>query len=361
MKINAAVIRSHDGDFVLEELELDPPGPGEILVKVAGVGICHTDSLVRIPGFFPLPIVMGHEGSGVVEAIGPEVDHIAVGDHVVMSFDSCGACHYCGQHLPSYCTEFFLRNSTGSRTDGTTGAHDCKGDAVGSRFFGQSSFATHAIATARNAVVVNRDLPLELMGPLGCGVLTGAGTVLNALDVRAGSSIAVFGAGALGLSAIMAAKLRGAKHILAIDRVQGRLDLALELGATAVIDGAGTDLAERMTELTGGLDHAVDTTGVVPLLHCAIAALRPMGTLVLLGMQKQDLPLGPMSIAVGKTIKGVVEGNCDPQLMIPELIGYWREGRFPFDRLVRAYPLSQINEAFAAAHSGEVVKPVLIP
>ncbi len=361
MKIRAAVIRSHDAPFVIEDLILGDPGPDEIRVRIAGAGICHTDSLVRREGFFPLPIVLGHEGAGVVEAVGPAVKGIAAGDHVVLSFDSCGHCEWCDSHLPSYCDEFFPRNSTGRRIDGTTGLTDAHGEPVGSRFFGQSSFATHVIATARNAVVVDKALPLEILGPLGCGFLTGAGTVINALDVQPGSSIAVFGAGAVGLAAVMAARLRGAKHIVVVDRIAARLDLAKGLGATAVFDGGLPDLSERIMAVSGGLDHAIDTTGVVPLLETAIAALRSMGILVLLGAQKGDLVIGPMTVAAGKTIKGVIEGDSDPHLLIPELARHWQEGNFPFDRLVKTYPLDAVNEAMAASLAGEVVKPVLVP
>ncbi|MEY2570305.1 MAG: aryl-alcohol dehydrogenase, partial [Acidimicrobiaceae bacterium] len=208
MRITAAVLRQADGDYGLEEVELAAPGAGEVLVRVVGVGMCHTDVLPRSPASFsPPPIITGHEGSGVVEAIGPDVDGVAVGDHVVLSFASCGECFNCQHGQPSYCDTFLFRNLLGRNLDGSTGVTDDDGNEIASRWFGQSSFATHCVAGVRNVVVVDRDLPLELLGPLGCGILTGAGSVLVSLGVQPDTSLAVFGAGAEGLAADMAAKV----------------------------------------------------------------------------------------------------------------------------------------------------------
>jgi len=358
----AAVLREQDGPYRLETIELDPPGPGELLVRIVGTGMCHTDVLPRSPvAFSPPPIITGHEGAGVVEAVGPDVEGVAVGDHVVLSFDSCGTCPNCLRGVPAYCDTFLVRNLLGRRVDGTTAAHDADGHEVASRWFGQSSFATHCLATARNAVVVDRDLPLELLGPLGCGVLTGAGSVLVALGVEAGASIVVFGAGAVGLSAVMAAKALGARAIVAVDVHANRLELATELGATCVVEGTADDVVAQVQAHIGhGADYAFDTTGNVAVITNAIAALRMGGHCGLVGIQTEPLELDIVG-SLGKTVSNILEGAADPHEVIPQLIGWWREGRFPFDRLIETFPLSEIDAAEQASANGRVVKPVLLP
>jgi aryl-alcohol dehydrogenase len=241
MLINAAVLRAADAPYAVEQVQLDAPGPGEVLVKIAGAGMCHTDLLGRTD-LIGKPVILGHEGSGTIEAIGPGVTGLATGDHVVLSFDSCGGCANCRAAHPAYCAEFFPRNLTGLAMDGSTPAVGEDGKPIAARWFAQSSFASHAIATARNVVRVEPDLPLELLGPLGCGIQTGAGSVLIALGVTAGSSIAVFGTGGVGLAAVMAAAVAGAATIIAVDLHPSRLDLAAELGATHTINGADDDI-----------------------------------------------------------------------------------------------------------------------
>jgi aryl-alcohol dehydrogenase len=360
MEITAAVLRRADGPYTLETAELADPGPDEVLVRVVAAGMCHTDVLPRAEtGMAPLPIVTGHEGAGVVEAVGPGVDTIAVGDHVVLSFDSCGECVNCRAGTPCYCDTFIVRNLTGRRVDGST-ALTAEGE-VASRWFGQSSFATYALATARNAVVVDKSLPLELLGPLGCGVLTGAGSVLVTLDVQPGTSIVVSGAGAVGLSAIMAAKAAGATTIVAIDLHDHRLDTARELGATHVIRGDVDDLPGAIVAATGaGADYGFDTTGVPAVILGVLAGVRMTGHMGLVGVQLGDLVLDGFAL-LGKTVTGILEGGADPQVVIPRLIGLWQEGRFPFDKMIETFPMSAINEAEQASLSGRVLKPVLIP
>lgn len=362
MQITAAVLRSKDGPYTLESVELAAPGPGEVLVRIVGAGMCHTDVLPRAEvSFSPPPIITGHEGSGVVEAIGDGVEGIAVGDHVVLSFDSCGACAACSAGHPAHCETFLIRNLLGRRVDFTTGVVDADGADVASRWFGQSSFATHALATARNVVVVDKALPLEKLGPLGCGIQTGAGSVLVALDVQPGTSVVVFGAGAVGLAAIMAAVVAEATTIIAVDLHQHRLELATELGATHVIDGAATDVVPQILAATGGgASYALDTTGVPGVMLNALAALRLGGVAGFVGIQSGDLVLDGSAL-VGKTAIGILEGNADPQSFIPRMIELWQAGRFPFDRLIEEFPLSAINEAEQASLSGRVVKPVLRP
>ncbi len=365
MKIQAAVLRAGDQPYSIESLELAGPAPGEILVRVVGVGMCHTDMVPRAPDFAalaPLPIVTGHEGAGVVEAVGAGVAQIAVGDHVVLSFDSCGTCTTCRGGHPAYCDTFLPRNLSGRNLDGSSPATDAAGKPVGARWFGQSSFATYAIATPRNAVVVDRSLPLELLGPLGCGIQTGAGSVLMAMGVRAGSSIAVHGAGAVGLAAVMAARIAGATTIVAVDLHPARLALARELGATHTIDGKASDVTQQILALAGsGLDYAFDTTGVPSVIAGAVMTLRPLGVCGLVGVRGADLVLPPLSLELGRTLVGILEGDAVPQRFIPQMITLWRQGRFPFDRLIGTFPLAKIDEAERASLAGEVVKPVLLP
>ena len=362
MQITAAVLRQPDGEYQLEAVELAGPGTDEVLVRIVGAGMCHTDVLPRSPlAFSPLPIVTGHEGSGSVEAVGEEVTGIVVGDHVVLSFDSCGFCHNCQRGLPCYCDTFLARNLLGRRLDGSTGIVDSDGTEVSSRWFGQSSFATHCIAGTRNVVVVDRDLPLELLGPLGCGILTGAGSILVALDVQPGSSLVVFGAGAVGLAAVMAARVVEASPIIAVDLHAHRLTLATEVGASHVIDGAAPDLVAQIQAVTGGgADFTFDTTGNTAVITNAIAALRMAGRCGLVGIQAEPLTLDPMAL-VGKTVSSILEGGAIPQVLIPRLISLWQDGRFPFDRLIKTFPLADINAAEKASLGGDVIKPVLLP
>lgn len=362
MQIKAAVLRDPDGRYAIEDVEIDAPGPGQVLVRVVGAGMCHTDVLPRGAGSMsPPPIITGHEGAGVVEAVGEGVTSIKVGDHAVLSFDSCGTCAACLAGRPPYCETFLLRNLFGRSLDGSAQVRDANGEPVASKWFGQSSFATHCLTSERNVVVVADDLPLEKLGPLGCGILTGAGSILVALNVQAAKSVVVFGAGAVGLAALMAAKVRGAAPIIAVDLHQHRLDLATELGADHTLDGSAADLVAQIQGLTGGgADYSFDTTGNVHVMTNALGALRLGGHAGFVGVQSENLVLDPLSI-VGKTVSGILEGGADPQVVIPELIQLWRDGTFPFDRLIETFPLDAINEAEEASLTGKVIKPVLIP
>jgi aryl-alcohol dehydrogenase len=362
MEITAAVLRAKDGPYSLEQVTLAEPRPDEVLVRIVGVGMCHTDVLPRgEETISPPPIITGHEGAGVVEAIGADVTDIAVGDHVVLSYESCGVCDACRAGHPYVCEEFLLRNLLGRRADFTTAVTDASGEEVPSRWFAQSSFATYALSTSRNTVVVDSSLPLEKLGPLGCGIQTGAGSVLLALDVQPGTSIVVFGAGAVGLAAVMAAKVAEAATIIAVDLHQHRLDLGLELGATHVVPGDAPDLLEQLQAITGiGAHYAVDTTGIPAVTRNAMACMRLGGAAALVGVQLGDLALDTLAV-IGKTATWVLEGNADPKTFIPRMIELWQAGRFPFDRLIEEFPLSDINAAEEASLSGKVIKPVLIP
>ncbi|MFC5182741.1 NAD(P)-dependent alcohol dehydrogenase [Actinomadura harenae] len=359
----AAVLRAHDGPYTLEPVELAEPGPGEVLVRIAGVGMCHTDLLGRVPGDrVPKPVVLGHEGSGVVEAVGPGASGLAVGDHVVLSYDSCGLCANCGDGRPGYCVQMARLNLAAAVVDGRPRAFDRAGSPVHNRWFGQSSFASHAIATVRNTVKVDPEAPIEILGPLGCGIQTGAGSVLLALSVRPGEAIAVFGAGAVGLSAVMAARLAGANPIVAVDLHASRRDLALELGATHAFDGADPDLARRLRALVSdGFHHTLDTTARPDVVATAVAALRTTGVCGLVGVGREDYRLDSTLMLMGRTVRGIIEGDAVPRTFVPRMIDLWRRGLLPFDRLVQTYPLADIARAEADAMSGTTVKPVLLP
>ena len=361
----AAVFRQAGAAPVIEAVTIDEPRPDEVLVAIRGVGVCHTDMVMRdghLP--VPMPVVLGHEGSGIVEAIGSDVEGLVPGDHVVLSFMSCSTCTSCIEDEPAYCHSWVPLNFFGTRADGSTALADSSGQPVHSHIFGQSSFANLALVNQRNAIKVDPDLPIELLGPLGCGIQTGAGAVLNSCKVRAGSSVAVIGSGAVGLSAIMAALIAGAATVVALDINDARLALAMELGATHAFrsDSASFQDHAAAAGCPTGFDYIVDTTGLTELVNQAILALAPRGEIALVGAYSPGAPLAadPTHImSAGRIIRGVVEGGADPQTFIPQLIQYHREGRFPFDRLVRYFEFSDIAEAFEAGESGRVVKPIL--
>jgi aryl-alcohol dehydrogenase len=360
--MKAAVLRGHDQPYQIEEVTLGKLEPGEALVRIVGVGMCHTDMLSRDPGFASAlgPVILGHEGAGVVEQVGDGVTRVKPGDHVLISFDSCGWCGSCLNGAPAYCAEFEARNISGRRSDGTTSAVTSTGASIANRWFGQSSFAEYAVATERNLVTVDRDLPLELLGPLGCGIQTGAGSVLVEMKLRPGQSIAVFGAGAVGLAAVMAAKLAGASDIVVVDLNESRLEVAAELGATRVVPGDATDVADQVTAGGAGLDFSFETTSVSSVITAAISVLARPGSAVLVGAGPGQLSVWPPLLA-GRHVTYVLEGSAVPQIFLPRLIEYWKAGVFPFDRLVRTYPLSEINAAEADSLSGTTIKPVLLP
>ncbi|MBP0623164.1 NAD(P)-dependent alcohol dehydrogenase [Cupriavidus consociatus] len=363
MQILAAIATSPETPFTIEECELSEPGPGEVLVAVHACGICHTDiaaKLRHIP--VPLPKVLGHEGAGVVERVGPGVTTLAPGDHVVMTFGSCGVCEHCHDGHPSYCEEFTSINFAGKRNAGE--AIQRGGAAIGGGFFAQSAFATYALARERNAIRIDRDLPLHLMAPLGCGILTGIGTVLRVLKPCAGTSLVVFGAGAVGLGAVMAAKLAGCTTIIAVDIKEGRLQKALELGATHMIQGDQLDAVAQIISITGtGAHFSVDTTGVPDVVAQSIACLRKRGTTahVALSSSKDGYKLAPnIFVGRGLQVRGVVEGDAVPSSLIPQMVAFYRAGVLPLEKIVQTFRFDQINEAMHAIASGEVVKPVLV-
>ncbi|UIX31945.1 NAD(P)-dependent alcohol dehydrogenase [Streptomyces sp. GQFP] len=363
--IRAAVAEEKGKPFTFDELELDEPGSGEVLVKIVASGICQTDAHVwhqHLPT--PLPAVLGHEGSGIVERVGSGVTSVRPGDHVVLSYQACGHCEPCLAGRYPYCDQAMAANFSGARLDGTVGVHrrpgTPQGEPVHGHFFGQSSFATYALTTERNTAKVPGDLPLELLAPLGCGLQTGAGAVLNSLKVEAGSAFAVFGTGAVGLAAVMAAGIAGASTIIGVDVNEQRLELAKELGATHTINALKSDVTEEIRRITGrGVNNLLDTTGRNDMLQHAVESLAPLGELGLVASAGTDATVPATALSFGKSVRGIVQGDAVPQLFIPQLVEHYRAGRFPFDKLVRFFPFEEINEAFAAASSGEVIKPIL--
>ncbi len=359
-EVTAAVLEETEGAFRLQSLDLDEPREDEVLVRIVAAGICHTDSGVQ--ALVPKPAVLGHEGAGVVERVGLRVTRVRPGDHVVLTFGSCGACPGCAGGTPHLCENGHALQFACRRGDGSTTLSTPQHPVFGA-FFQQSSFATHALATERNAVVVARDVPLELLGPLGCGFQTGAGAVMNSLDVRAGQSLAVFGVGAVGLSAVMAGAVVGAAPIVAIDVNAARLDLARALGATHALNADVGDVADEIGAITGrGVDAALETSGVEQSFNDAIACLAMGGAcgLVTIPHIGTTFPFTPRGL-LGKaaSLRGVIEGSSVPETFIPQLIELYREGRFPMDRLVTYYPFAEINSAFRDAAAGTAIKPIL--
>ncbi|NLC62368.1 MAG: NAD(P)-dependent alcohol dehydrogenase [Gammaproteobacteria bacterium] len=359
MKIQAAVTREQGADFSIEEVKLSGPGPNEVLVRVVATGVCHTDAVGRDAAVSPYPIVLGHEGSGIVEQVGDNVTSLSPGDHVVMSFAHCGQCANCLTGHPTVCEVFNDLNFGGRMEDGTARLH--QGETELGTFFGQSSFGTHAVANERNVVKVDKDVDLALLGPLGCGIQTGAGTVLNRLKPAFGTSIAVYGCGAVGLSAIMAARIAGCRHIFAVDVHENRLELARELGATHAYNGKEVDVVEEIRAASGGgTEYAVETTGVPPVVRQSLNALRPLGTVAIVGVTPQmELDVHNDLMAEGKGMIGVIEGDSVPRVFIPQLVEFYKAGRFPFDKLVGFYDFKDIEQAFQDSESGKTVKPVL--
>jgi aryl-alcohol dehydrogenase len=364
MNIQAAVARGVNAPFAIETVSLDEPRFDEVLVRLVATGICHTDISMRDHKIYPVPhpVVLGHEGAGIVERIGSAVTRVKPGDHVVLFSNSCGHCPSCAASLPSYCYHFNDYNFFGVRPDGSSPLS--KGDEKIHYFQAQSSFATHSICRERSIVKVREDAPLEMLGPLGCGVMTGAGAIINSMDVGVGDSVAVFGTGSVGLSAVMAARLVGAAIIVAVDLVDARLALARELGATHTINPGKDDASAAIKSITHGtgVNFTLETTASMRVLRQAIDVLSPRGTCGFVGGAPKgiELTVDVEHVMVGgRTIRGIIQGDANPDTFLPKLIDLFMSGRFPIDRLVKFYPFAAINEAVADALSGRTVKPIL--
>jgi aryl-alcohol dehydrogenase len=363
MQIKAAVVRERSGPFLIDTLELCDPRPQELIVRVMATGMCQTDLHGR-DGYFlsPYPAVYGHEGAGVVHTVGAAVRGFAPGDHVVMSFPWCGACPNCNQRRFSYCVHSRGLKMRGTRADGSTLlAKD--GAPVYSAFFQQSSFGTYALTQERYAVKVRKDAPLEILGPLACSGQTGAGAVLNVMKPKPGDSIAIFGTGAVGLSALMAAKIAGCDPIVAVDVHESRLALARELGATHTIDHKSSDrvVDEVRAIASGGVRYSADTSALPAVLREAIESLLPGGTCVLLGSARRgnEVSIEMPFLQDGRILRGVVQGESVPKEFIPRLVDFIMEDKFPIQKMIKFYDFADINLAAQESSSGLAIKPVL--
>jgi len=363
MKIEAAVVREGGGNFQIESLELNEPSDDQILVKILGAGLCHTDLTCRDQAYpVPLPMVFGHEGSGIVEKVGKSVTKVAPGDHVVLTFYTCGTCDACVSGDPTSCANSFGPNFMGRAVDGSCTIHDHDGGEIGASFFGQSSFANYALSYERNTIKVTKDAPIELLGPLGCGIQTGAGSVLNALNPPAGSAIAIFGAGAVGLSAVMGAVVANCTTIISIDVKDNRLELAKELGATHTINSMDQDAVEEIQKICpGGIMYTLDTSGIPAVLQQAIMCTGIGAEIGIVGAPPmgKTIELDVNFMLFNRKLRGIVEGESNSDIFIPRLIELYKQGKFPFDKLIKFYDFDQINQAAEDSEKGSTLKAIM--
>jgi aryl-alcohol dehydrogenase len=365
LKSTAAVVASPGAALTIEPFDLGEPAPGEIAVRIAASGICRTDLHIR-DGEYPIPdfpVVPGHEGAGVVTAVGSAVADVRAGDHVLLTYPFCGECPNCVRGSMAYCEQGFVLSFGGARLDGSSGwRRGDDGTRVNGHIFQQSSFASHTLATANSAVVLDRDLPLSLAPAFGCGVSTGAGSVLNVMDLRPGSRLAILGAGTVGLAALMMARHLGVKQIIAVDTNPGRLETASELGATHTVDASDREARDAIQRLTGrGADYIFDTTGHPDVVAGALDSLAMTGTVVIAGAAPAGTrtSLDMNALLNGRTVRGTIQGDAETRKLVPHLIELHEQGRFPVDRLVRNYPFAEIQRAIADMENGRVIKPVL--
>jgi len=367
MQIQAAVVNEEGAEPQLESIQLDEqPRANEVLVRIASAGVCHTD-ISTADNFYggpPYPQVLGHEGSGVVETVGDEVTKVEAGDHVAMSYDFCGECRNCLRGQIPYCENLFEHNFLGRRLDDESSPLSRDGEPVSGCFFAQSSWATHSIATEQNLVRVDDDVPLDIVGPLGCGIQTGAGAVMNALEPESGSSIAVFGVGSVGISSVMAAaNVSACTDIVAVDLNQDRLDKAADLGATHTLNPDDEDdVVDAIHDITnGGADYSIETTAVPEVLRQAVDCTTIPGECGLIGAAPAgtEVSLDMHTFHFGHKLRGIIEGDAVPELFIPTLLDLWKQGRFPFDEIITHYEFEDIHRAIQDAEAGNTIKPVL--
>lgn len=360
-KTKAAVISKINGKFALRAVELGNLKQGEVLVRIEASGICHTDVVAQ--HMLPLPAVLGHEGAGVVEKVGKGVSRVKKDDRVIISYPSCGACPCCAHGQSYICDQTFPLCFSGTRLDGSK-TIKMGGKAISGAFFQQSSFATHAITTERSVIPIDSDLPAEMLAAIPCGIQTGAGAVLNTFKVSPQDGLAVFGSGAVGLSAIMAGKLSGASPLIAVDILEDRLNLALELGATHVINAGDGDTAARIREIAPrGLEFSFETSGNEQALEDAIECLAHGGQcgMVTVPNLPEKYPFTPWGVFMrGASLIGIIQGSAIPTTFLPKLIELNQQGRFPYERLIKTYKFSDINKAFQDTSSGGAIKPVLM-
>ncbi|MBS1861399.1 MAG: NAD(P)-dependent alcohol dehydrogenase [Actinobacteria bacterium] len=363
MRSEAAIVHEAGAPFSIEPIELEAPRASEVLVRMEAVGICHTDLIARDGDYpCPLPLVCGHEGVGIVEEVGAAVRKVAPGDRVLLSYWSCGHCQNCRSAAEPYCDQMFQVNFGGAREDGTSPISQ-DGRPVHGNFMGQSSFARHAVADERTVVKLTSALPPELLAPLACGVQTGAGAVANALRPRVGAALAIFGAGAVGLSALAMAVVAGCSPIVVVDVVPSRLELARSLGATDVVDASAEDPVVAIQAATGGgAQYSLEVAGRPEVLRQAVDCLRETGECVLVGAAAYgaEFTLDMTTVLRGRGVRGTIMGDSIADVFVPTLVALVESGRLPIDRLVTTYPFEQIDEAAAASLDGTAIKPVLV-
>lgn len=376
MRVKAAVLSEIEEStpyasskpLVVEEVELDPPGPGEVLVRLRAAGLCHSDlSVINGHRVRPVPMVLGHEAAGVVEEVGPMSEgasDLVPGDHVVMVFvPSCGSCGACATGRPALCEVGAQANGAGTLLGGARRLHRPDGTAL-HHHLGVSAFAEYATVSRRSLVKIDQDLPFEEAALFGCAVLTGVGAVINSARVAAGSSVAVVGLGGVGLSALLGAVAAGAGRVVAIDLADDKLELASRLGATDVFNAADPDVVEQVRAVTdGGLEYAFEMAGSTRALDLAFQITERGGTTVAAGLTAPGatVPLSPLTlVAEERTLKGSYIGTSVPSRDIPRYIDLYRRGRLPVDKLLSPrLVLGEINHGFDQLAAGAAVRQVV--
>ncbi|WP_030453712.1 alcohol dehydrogenase catalytic domain-containing protein [Herbidospora cretacea] len=364
--MRAALLERVGAPLVVRDLDLAPPGPEEVLVRIEAAGVCHSDQHYLAGDLTcPLPVVPGHEGTGVIEAVGPGVSRFRPGDRVCLMWrPRCGQCRNCLVGRPALCEAAGVMVGSGGLLDGTTRL-SADGEKV-HHLLGVSCFAEYAVVSERAVVPVPDGVPPEIAAIAGCAVITGVGAVLNAIGECAGDGIVIFGAGGVGLSAVLGAVLAGANPIVVVDVVADRLETAERLGATHVVDASATDVAAALNDIRpGGAEWAIEAIGRPDTLETAFAALRPGGTLVAVGLGKVGQTFTvPVNLLVQRErrIVGSLYGSANPLVDLPKIFDLYLAGRLPLDLLVgRRYRLDQINEAFADLTGGAVGRGVIVP
>ena len=366
MKIRAAVLEQTGGPFHIQELDLAPPGPAEVLVRLGASGVCHSDfNAIDGTAETRCPAVLGHEGAGVVEAIGPGTTRVAVGDHVALSWTpSCGACAECVRNLPQLCSAAWPHMETGGLMDGTTRLSR-DGEPVYHYSF-LSTFAEACVVPEKSCVPIPKDVSFDIAGLVGCAVTTGVGAVWRTAGVRPGDRVAVIGCGGVGLSALMAAVAVGAEPVIAVDAKQAKLDVAREFGASAGVLWAGSPeaTAEAIVEASGGgVDYAIEATGRPEAMTTAFLSTRAGGAAVLIGIPREDATMTLPAVTIARMerrILGSIYGSSKPDRDFATTLDAYRSGRLPLDRLISHHlPLDEVAKGFELMQSGEALRVVL--
>ncbi len=364
-QIKAAVVNGVNEDYKIETVYLDEPRSNEVLVKMVASGICHSDEAFRLgDADYGLPAIFGHEGAGIVEQVGDAVKSVKVGDHVVLSYAFCGHCNSCLHGKPATCDEWAVLNVSGRRKNGDPIFYKEDKKTPISTLLGQSSFATHTVVDENNVIKIDKSVDLTIAGPLGCGFLTGSGTVFNGFKPKVNSTMTVFGTGTVGLAGIMAAKIAGCSTIISIDIHDHRLETAKKLGATHTINSKNVDALEEVRKITNGLgtNYVMDTTGISSVMKTAFDATAQGGVYAPVAVSSNELtfvPFGELVVST-KSIIGVLMGDAVPQVSIPQMIDFYKQGRFDFTSVIKKFDFEDINEAANASNSGEVIKPIII-